>query len=229
MDGKLLKDILNEGLDQQSWSIKKLTEVTSIQERYIHLLLSGELHKLPPSPYVRGYLTKICQALDLDMQDIWQTYKGEIEVATSGPRDRLPINRFAIKSKTKKFLIFGILGLLVIAYLGWNSRQLIGSSTLEVISPKNETTTTDMAMVTIEGSTEYSNKLTINNEQIYLEKNGHFKKDYDLQEGLNTFEILAKKFLGRENKIIKKIIRQPAEEKPVEEEVEDIKQDEKGI
>ncbi len=213
MDGKLLKEILNEGLDQRGWGIKKLTEVTSIQERYIQLLLSGELHKLPPAPYVRGYLTKICQALELDMQDVWQTYKGEIEVATSGPLDRLPINRFAIKSGLKKFVFVGILAILIVAYLIWNARQLIGSPTLTITAPQEETTTTGEPTVIIEGSTDYSNKLTINNEQIYLEKNGHFKKDYDLQEGVNTFEILAKKFLGRETKVVKKIIRQPVDQK----------------
>src|SRR3989344_3083450 len=212
MDGKLLKVILNDGLEQQGWSVKKLTEATSIQERYIHLLLSGELHKLPPAPYVRGYLAKICQVLDLDTQDAWKTYKSEIEISTSGPRDRLPINRFAIKSKIKKSLIFVILGILIISYLGWNSRQLIGSPLLKVAIPQDETTITSELSTTIEGSTEYSNKLTINNEQIYLEKNGYFKKDYDLQEGINTFEIVAKKFLGRETKIIKKVIRQSTDQ-----------------
>lgn len=231
MDGKLLKDILQGGLDNQGWGIKKLTEVTSIQERYVRLLLDGDLKKLPPSPYVRGYLTKICQALELDMQDVWQTYKNEINGGSSGPFDRLPINRFAIQSKAKKFLTFGILVILVIIYLSWNFRQLIGSPTLQVIFPEEETTVTNEPLIIIEGSTEYSNKLTINNEQIYLKKNGQFKKEYDLQEGINTFEILAKKFLGREIKIIKKVIRHPpaggADQKLVEEEVKDIKQDEK--
>ncbi len=225
MDGKLLKDILQEGLDNQGWGIKKLTEDTSIQERHIRLLLDGDLKKLPPAPYVRGYLLKICRALELDMQDVWQTYKNEVEGGSSGPLDLLPSNRFAIQSKAKKFLIWGGLGILIISYLGWNSRQLIGSPILQIIAPKEETTITEESLIVIEGLTDYSNKLTINNEQIYLEKNGQFKKEYDLQEGINTFEILAKKFLGQEIKIIKKVIYR----KPVEE-VKTIKEEnEKGI
>lgn len=206
MDGRQLKEIIAEALSQQNFSVKKLVETTNIPENYIKLFLDGQLHKLPPAPYVRGYLTKIAQVLGLDKDELWQVYKNEVKTYSSGPLDRLPSNRFVIKSGGKKILFFGVLGLMVVSYLIWNANQLIGVPYLQINNPSENTTIVSYPVFMIDGKTDVSNKLTINNEQIYIDKDGQFKKKYDLQSGLNNFEIVAKKFLGREMKIIKKII-----------------------
>lgn len=208
MDGKPLKEIIAEGMASQGWSVKKLAESSNIPERYLHLLLEGDLKKLPPAPYVRGYLGKIAQLLELDKNDLWQTYKDEIDGNISGPSDRLPVNRFAIRTFNKKILISGIILLLLIGYFGFNLDKLIGLPSLTVNSPKETTVISLEPVFVIRGKTDTSNKLTINGEQTYLDENGIFAKELTLQEGLNSFEIIAKKFLGGEISVIKKIIFQ---------------------
>ena len=213
-ESRQLKEILAEAIDDKNFGVKKLSETTGIHERHIKLFLEGELSKLPPAPYVRGYLTKISQTLGLDRDELFRIYKNEVEnqKTSSGPADRLPSNRFAIKSRGKTFIFLTVLVLAVVTYLIWNANKLIGAPYLEVTLPDRETITTDQSSVVIEGKTDFSNKLTINGEQIYLEKDGHFQKEYDLQEGLNNFEIIAKKFLGRDARIVKKVIMQTAVE-----------------
>lgn len=212
MESRQLKDILAEAIDNKNFNIKKLSEITGIHERHLKLLLEGGLRKLPPAPYVRGYLTKISQALGLDRDELYQIYKNEIEGFSSGPEDRLPGNRFVIRSSGKKIIFYGILGLAIASYLLWNMDKLLGVSYLEVIYPDEDSISVFEESIVIEGKTDFSNKLTINNEQIYLDKDGHFKKEYSLQEGLNTFEIISKKFLGRESRVMKKVIKQAIEE-----------------
>ena len=215
-ESRQLKEIIAEAIDNKNFGVKKLSEATGIHEHHLKLFLEGELSKLPPAPYVRGYLTKIAQALDLDRDHLFRVYKNEVDnkKTSSGPTDRLPDNRFAIKSRGKTFIFSAILASAVVVYLIWNANKLIGAPYLAVIRPSEEAVTTSQSSVTIEGKTDFSNKLTINGEQIYLEKDGRFQKEYDLQEGLNNFEIIAKKFLGREIKVIKKVIMETTVAEP---------------
>lgn len=220
-DGKQLKDVIGETLDREGIGLKKLGEATNVPEAYLKFLLEGQPQRLPPLPYVRGYLTKIAQFLGLDRDDLWRLYKNESAGQRSGSSDLLPGNRFAIKTKGKKIIVAVILGLAVLIYLVWNLSQYLGAPVLEISLPATATTVSSEETTVIEGRTDYSNKLTINNEQIYLDKDGHFKKEYPLQEGLNYFEIIAKKFLGGETKIIRKVVYQ----KPVV--VEEVENDSK--
>jgi hypothetical protein len=221
-DGRQLRDIINETLDRENISVKKLSETTNVPESYLKFLLDGQPQRLPPSPYVRGYLTKIAQFLDLDRDSLWELYKSESNEYRSGALDRLPDNRFALKTKGKKIIVAVILGIAVLVYLIWNLSQYLGAPILEISLPATETTTSSEETTVIEGRTDYSNKLTINNEQIYLDQDGHFKKEYPLQEGLNYFEIVAKKFLGGETKIIRKVVYQKLT--PIEEQIKDVDQ-----
>ena len=42
-----------------------------------------------------------------------------------------------------------------------------------------------------------------------MESDGKFLKDYNLQPGTNEIEIKAKRFLGKEIKVVREIIYQP--------------------
>lgn len=216
IDGKPLKEVIATAMDERGVNIKKLTETTGIPERFVMFFLEGELRKLPPAPYVRGYLTKIARALDLNHDDLFNRYRGETGYTSSGSNDRLPGNRFVIQSAKKKMVVGIVVVLIAIAYLGWNAQKLIGAPSIEVTEPADDTITTTLDQVTIAGKTDVNNKLTINQEQLYLGSDGSFHKDYGLQIGLNTFEITAKKFLGREVTVVKKIILEVVEEKTTE-------------
>ena len=51
--------------------------------------------------------------------------------------------------------------------------------------------------------------MTINGNEIFIEDGGKFSKDYNLQPGINEIEIKAKRFLGKEIKVVKEVIYQP--------------------
>lgn len=208
-DGRQLKEVIAEGMDAKGFTVKKLAEATGVAEGYLKLFADGDLRKLPPAPYVRGYLTKIAHVTDLDRDDLWHRYRSEIGgLGSSGPADRLPNNRFAIKTQRKKLLLAGTLAVMIAAYLGWNARALIGVPRLTLTEPAEETTSAAEPSAVIAGRTDSSAKLTINGEQLYLEGNGQFRKEYALQEGLNNFEVIAKKFLGGQAQLTRKIIFQ---------------------
>ena len=69
---KPLQELLKEQVAIKGYNVERLTRITGIPERYIEGLLSGDYDKLPPAPYVRGYLLTIAPLLDLNADELWE-------------------------------------------------------------------------------------------------------------------------------------------------------------
>ena len=204
-----LKTLLGETLELKNIDHEKLAGLTGISERYLWAIQNMEIDKLPPSPYVRGYLKKISEVLHLDHEELWQLYKKELEHNTSGKYDTLPENRFAIKHLSRRELFSLAVGALLIIYLLLNFPRLIGKPNLIITNPAEPVATTSENTVNLIGELNQRDKLTINGEEIFINPDGSFLKIYPLQPGLNTVEFKAKRFLGRETVISKQILYQP--------------------
>ena len=72
---KPLHELLKEQFAIKGYNIERLTRITGIPERYIEGLINGDYNKLPPAPYVRGYLLAIAPLLDLNAEGLWEEYK----------------------------------------------------------------------------------------------------------------------------------------------------------
>lgn len=208
---KSLKDFIAEKLDVKGFNLEKTFQATGIPKHYLEAIFKGAWHKLPPAPYTKGYFKKIEGLLEFETDSLWNKYQEEAEIKTSGAEDRLPENRFAIKTKNKKWLWPVLLGAALITYLSFNTARLIGVPKLEIFAPFSATTITSWPDISVSGEINPKDKLLINGEEIYVDKSGRFQEDYKLQTGLNTFEFAAKKFLGKETKVVKQVIYQPEE------------------
>lgn len=204
-----LRDALMDALEARGLNISRLAELTDIPERYLAALRDNDTKKLPAAPYIRGYLMKIGQTLDIDGKALWDIYRNQNPVRTSGVQDRLPINRFAIKSSNKKLIIAGAILLLAIAVLIWKGNDFLGTPKLDITNPVLNNFVTTTSTINLAGDISPKDKLTINGEEIIVDSSGHFEKDFPLQQGVNTVEFKVKRFLGRETTVDKQIIYQP--------------------
>ena len=208
---KSLREIFNEALDLRDLDIKKLSEMTDIPVHYLSALSSGDPKKLPASPYVRGYLAKIADILKIDSNALLEAYKQETSVwpaKTSGPEDRLPPNRFALKNK-KKITIIGvsIAGVLVILiFLAFQFSGFLGNPQIEITNPVENELTIDSSIIKLTGIINPQDKLTISGEEVLAKSDGRFEKDFSLQSGPNSVEFKVKRFLGKEITITKIVI-----------------------
>ena len=210
---KNLKSLLDEALELRNVNLEKLSALTGIPERYIWAIQNVEIDKLPPYPYVRGYIKKISLALSLNHDEIWELYKKELSHKTSGAYDKLPSNRFAIKEVSKKSIGLGLLAILLLIYLGMNLNRLIGEPELIITNPQELIVAVTGELFELSGRLgQRRDKLLINNEEIFVESDGSFTKDINLQPGLNTIEFKAKRLLGREKIAIRQILYQPQSE-----------------
>lgn len=211
MENKTLRDFLRETLEFKGYSLDRISQLSEIPHRYLEFILDGNYSKLPAAPYVRGYLVRLAGVLELNGEEIWQAYKKEIAPKSSGKNDKLPENRFAIKTVKKGWLVAGLAAILILVYGGVNAGQLIGKPGITVFSPAENSSFTAAATALLTGKINPRDKLTINGEGVPVGKSGEFSKNYSLEAGLNTFEIIVKRLLGRETKVIKQIFYQPAE------------------
>ncbi len=211
---KSLKEIFNEALELRSLDVKKLSEMTDIPVHYLSAFSSGDPRKLPASPYVRGYLTKIADILKVDGNSLLEAYKQEIllwPAKSSGPEDKLPLNRFALKSK-RKIAIIGasIAGIMVILiFLAFQFSGFLGNPKIEIINPVENNIVVNNPIIKLAGITNPQDKLTINNEEVLAKSDGRFEKDFSLQSGPNAVEFKVKRFLGKEITVTKIITYQP--------------------
>lgn len=205
---KSFHEFFREIVERSDLSIDKLVELTDISPRYLKAFYEGDFKKLPSLPYVRGYLMKISNVLGINGQELWQAYKEELKEKIAVD-DTLPINRFALKPKNFKRLVIGIIIIFVIIFLIWRIDDLLGIPKIEIINPADNININE-DVINIKGIVNnYRDKLLINNEEIFISKDGRFEKEYHLAPGANAIEFSLKRFLGKEIKVVKQVIYQP--------------------
>jgi len=203
---KSLQTIFEETLEQKNLNHDKLANLTSIPRRYIIAIQNLELSMLPSSPYVRGYLKKICDVLDLNFNDIWKIYEKELRHKSSGAFDTLPTNRFAIHKINKKSLAGTLILAVLLIFIISNFNDFFAKPYLNIENPKEAITTTSEPEIDLIGSIDPKNKLTINDREVVTDINGNFESIYELQTGLNTINFKVKKIFGKENSEIKQVM-----------------------
>ncbi len=206
---KNFSEFLTEAMSSRGFNIQKLSEITDIPEKYIIDLIDEDFSKLPPVPYVCGYLIKMAEVLGIDGRQLLELFK-EGDVVKRENIDNLPYNRFAIKPFNKKKVVIGIILFFVIIYFIWRADDLIGVPEIKIIYPAAGTLIVNESIIKLEGEIKNQfDKLIINGNEIFIEDSGKFSKDYNLQPGINKIEIKAKRFLGKEIKVVREVIYQP--------------------
>lgn len=210
---KNLRQILAEAMERRGFSADNLADAADIPVRYVSAFLDEDFSPLPAVPYIKGYLFKMSEILKIDPNLVWEAYKKEIsaqEIKTSGAYDKLPINRFAAQP-SKKTAIWRIAGAaIIVGAIAVYSGGFFGTPELQIISPSVNNFVADSPSIKVSGKIGNSrDKLTVNDEEILVSKEGFFEKNFSLQPGMNAMEFKVKRFLGKEAKLIRQVVYQP--------------------
>jgi cytoskeletal protein RodZ len=184
-----------ERLKQKNISIKKIAEMTGISRVHLENIASGNFKDLPSAPYFRGYLIRLGKVLDFDGEAWWEEIKKENTLKKSGPKDTLPKNRFTKKRPTK-FIWASVILIIAIIYLVLQFTRISGEPELMLVFPAENPYTASSSELTIQGTITNADSLSVNGDTVPLQAGSVWQKNVLLQDGLNTFAIRAKKFLG---------------------------------
>lgn len=205
---KTITEIFDEAFIVKGVSTKKLAEMTSIPERYLKAIYEGDVKNLPAVPYVRGYLVRIGEILEIDGQELWQAYQNKTQLRASGEADKLPTNRFAFRKANKKKWALAVIIAIVLVFLAYQATGFFGTPSIEISSPATESTIVNSSVIDLRGEINPQDSLTVNGEEISTDVNGRFEKQFSLEPGLNTIEFKVKRVLGKEVKITRQVIYQ---------------------
>ncbi|MSR73580.1 MAG: hypothetical protein EXS60_00765 [Candidatus Pacebacteria bacterium] len=206
METASLKELLREHIEIKGLSPKKIADMTGIPDRYIEMLLQGDTSKLPPSPYVHGYIAKLSGILNFDKDTMWRLYQKESSLTKSGRNDRLPNNRFAVKGISRGWAVGGFVLVALVLFGGYNIYGIIASPELVITVPASDNSTVAQETILLQGKTDPAYVVTVNGSEVYVGKDGLFQKEIQLQEGVNTVEFAARKFLGKETRVLRNIV-----------------------
>lgn len=206
METASLKELLREHIEIKGLSSKKIADMTGIPDRYIEMLLQGDTSKLPPSPYVHGYIAKLSGILNFDKDTMWRLYQKESSLTKSGRNDRLPNNRFAVKGISRGWAVGGFVLVALVLFGGYNIYGIIASPELVITVPASDNSTVAQETILLQGKTDPAYVVTVNGSEVYVGKDGLFQKEIQLQEGVNTVEFAARKFLGKETRVLRNIV-----------------------
>lgn len=196
---KRFNDLLRDAMDAHDFNSEKLAATTGVSEQFIRALVENTPHNVPPSTYARGYMNKIAKAIDIKPEELWEAYVQEYHPKSSGALDLMPQNRFALAAVDKRWLILGIIGLVVAIYIATNLNRLRGIPHLVITAPQETATTVKIASIIIKGALENPNDaLAINSNGIAVGTDGFFEHEFALDPGINIFVVTVKRFLGRE-------------------------------
>ncbi len=191
-----------------------------IPSKYVKKIEAGEWLEMPPGVYARGFLKKYAKAVGLDESEVAQRYDFELSQlkkiglsAETGPKraQSLKRNFFIInffRSASLRTIIFSAIAVFILIYIGWQFSIVFKKPNLSITNPTEDVAVSE-SKFSIEGKVSAGDALTINNEPVYAEGDGNFKKEIELLSGMNVLEIKAVSRFGKESKIIRRVTYNP--------------------
>ncbi len=196
--GKLKKAREEAGLTKE-----KVVQLLNWPGRYLERLERGEIDKLPPDVYSKGFLRKYAALLGLPEEALVAEYEKEAKIVrhlhsqTHQSLPQLAVRRLVITPQTLGWLGGAIVAFFVLGYLGYQLHFLVSPPALTVSEPAAAELTVESAPILLKGQTEPGSKLTINGQLTYIDKDGNFEQSVNLDKGLNVIKIEATNRFGK--------------------------------
>lgn len=202
---------LKKAREEAGLTRQKVAQLLNIQIRYLQSLEEEEIEKLPSDVYTKGLLRKYARFLNLEPDELITEYEKETGVAQSfreKSHRALPQLRarwFAITPKVLSIVFGSLIFILIIGYLIYQLNVLIGPPRLAIEEPMNNLMI-DKTTVAIKGQSEPGVQLTINGQQIYINEDGGFSQEINLNQGMNIIKIEATNRFGKSRSETRQIL-----------------------
>lgn len=194
--------ILKEEREAKEYTLEDIEKHTKIRKELLEALEEGNFSKLPPPAFVQGFIKNYGKFLNLDINKLLAIFRRDFEGKKHPPvvlesfanpveKKRLRITPARVIGLSLTLLILGFL-----TYLWLEYRQFAGPPNLEVYSPQ-EGQSVDIPEVYVEGKTDSDAKVAVNNQEIGVDKNGHFKEKINLSGSVNKVTILSTSKFGQ--------------------------------
>lgn len=198
--------ILKESREAKFYTLDEIEKHTKIRKELLEALEDDNYSKLPPETFIQGFIKNYGKFLGLDTGKLMAVFRRDYEASKHPP---VVLESFSKPLKQKKFNLtparvlaaaVTIIFLAFFGYLWFEYRQYVGAPPLEVASP-SESQTVDIPAVKVIGKTDPEVKVTVNNQEIGVDKEGKFEEEIKLSSSSNTITVVATSKFGQSAKI----------------------------
>ena len=200
--------------EEAGLSVEQLAEKTKIQRKHLAALEAEDFHALPPAVYIRGFVNQWARVCGGDAPEALMhldRIQALLASRSVGDRrlERLSKPFFVITLRHILVCVGILVGVGVGAYFGYQYLVLMRTPFIEISSPTTMETVQQEQWATIEGQADRVASLTIAGQEVYVEKNGYFRHEVPLNEGVNMVRIQGRGENGDEIEVMRKIVRIP--------------------
>ncbi len=198
--------VLKETRESKLIKLEEVEKNIKIRKEMLEALEEDNYEKLPPATFVQGFIKNYGKFLGLDSEKLLALFRRDYE-AKKHPALVMESFKKPIGDKrvivTPGRVLWVVVGLIIVgffSYLWFEYRQFVGGPKLDVITPTDQQVV-EIPAVVVEGNTDPEAKVTVNNEEIKVDNNGHFKEELKLSSSSNDVNIVATSKFGQAEKV----------------------------
>ncbi|MFA6473308.1 MAG: helix-turn-helix domain-containing protein [Patescibacteria group bacterium] len=217
----LPNDTLGEALrsvrEDAGLSVEALGQQAGVQAKYIVAIEAGRYDQTPGPVYLRGFLRQIAAALDVSVESVLARFEAE-------PRGYVPTAQSAAKGfaqqqaatdaqtqrmhpRSARWLIAGGILVLAVVYFAISILGIVLPPPLTVTEPSADIIV-NSPQVTVVGQSAAEVTVEVNGKPVSVDARGGFREAVDLQAGVNTLTITARKKRSRPATVTRRILVQ---------------------
>lgn len=200
---KHISEILKEEREKKGLSLEDVVLHTKIKQEFVEAIERGNFDMLPSESYALGFVKNYARFLGISDNRASALFRREFErkridvVPKFKKAANIQKRRLVFKSP-RTLLIFAIASV-VFFYLVYQFSFLFFGPQLTVLAPlEGSRFTTNV--VEVSGKTDPYATVTINNEEVYVDLSGRFRKTMYIYSGDAKIHISAKNRYGKETK-----------------------------
>lgn len=191
-------------------AIAEVAQSTRLHTNIIRAFEKDQYGKLPESIYARQFLKTYVDHLQGNTEyflDCFDQERGTCDNlnAMRLPRERVRKSFFLVTPRIFRLTAISLGVIAVFTYLGFEVRNILVPPSIELVSPENGSVT-DSAVIPVTGKTMESSEVYVNGELVLIENDGSFTTSVNLQKGLNTITVEAKKRYSQKARATRHII-----------------------
>lgn len=217
---RTIGNLLKERRHERELSIEEVSKITKIRSKYIQALEEGTYDMFPSEVYLKGFLKNYSRFLGINPERAHAMFRREREYQqkepTIGVSSKIRNRKFNFEITPGRLVILAALIAIVftVIYIGSYIGNILEEPRLELTEPVavsagNEGVhSTQNENIRISGNVEIGATLIINGQEFETNNFEQFVAEFNLEDGLNTFDIRATSQFGKEASLTLNVIKE---------------------
>lgn len=188
--------------EQKRLTLEEVAASLAIKSEYLAAIERSDYRALPSRVFVKNYVRNYTKLLKLNWVNVEPMLEQELKVYEVQP-DIPTLKRHLTKQPLQVFRVVVVVGVIFLivavgAYFSFEIGNIIQPPELE-LEDVPATVAADQHFVTIAGQTAPEAIVSINDQVIPVEPDGHFSQVMTLQSGSNVFRVTSQTKRSRSN------------------------------